>query len=298
MRKMLALVNLEKQIWQWLVLLFLAFIWGTSFILMKKGLLAFDSLQVAAMRMFFGFLFLLPFALKNLKKLNPKTLKSLLIVGVIGNALPALFYTIAQKHINSSLAGMLNASTPLFTLLVGVVFYKSKIKTINIFGIFIALAGTLMLIIKDFSDITSGLNVYAGIVLLATLGYGTSANEIKNNLKDLSGVQVASLALFLVGPLSGLYLLFTDFSMAVQSPDFYQSLWAIILLSFFSTSLAVVIFNHLIKYTTAIFAASVTYIIPFFALFWGALDGEKILFSQLVWMLVVLIGVYWVNKKD
>ncbi len=296
MKKIISFINLELKIWQWLVLLFLSFVWGTSFILMKKGLVAFSSMQVAAMRMFFASLFLLPFALKRLAKLNRQNLKSLFIVGFVGNALPALFYTIAQKHINSSLAGMLNATVPLFTLIVGAVFYKTKVYWINALGIVIALLGSLGLMINDFSDIKSGINIYASIILLATLGYGISANEIKNRLNHLSGLEVASLALFLVGAWSGVYLLFTDYQPALQNKHFTASLMAIILLSFFSSALAVVVFNYLIKFTTAIFAASVTYIIPFFALFWGALDGEKILISQLLWMLLVLTGVYLANS--
>ncbi len=297
MKKIIALVDLEQRGWQWAVLLFLAFIWGSSFILMKKGLVAFSGLQLATLRMFFGFLFLAPFALKFLARIRAKKLKSLLIVGFIGNALPAVLFALAQTRINSSLAGMLNATVPLFTLIIGVLFYHSKVQWINVMGILIALIGAMFLMFNDLSSMSSGINAFALLILLATISYGVSTNEIKNNLSELSGLEVASLALFLVGPFAGAYLLFSDFSLALKSPEFYSSLTAIVVLSLFSTAIAVVIFNYLIKYTSAIFAASVTYVIPFFALIWGILDGEKILPQQLIGMFVVLMGIYWVNKR-
>jgi len=297
MKNLLAVVKLDTKVWQWAVLLFLAFIWGTSFILMKKGLMAFSSDQVAGLRMFLGALFLLPIAINNLSKINRENLWSLLIVGFIGNAIPALLFATAQTRINSSLAGMLNSLTPLFTMLVGVAFYKIVVNKLNILGILIGLTGALGLMIKDSADITSGLNVFAMLPLVATFFYGISTNTIKEKLKGLSGPQIASLALFLVMPWAFIYLLFTDINAAWESPHFFVSFFSVTTLAMFSTALAVVVFNALIKQTSAIFASSVTYLIPVFAIFWGIFDGEKIYFHQFLWIAVILSGIYMVNKK-
>lgn len=297
MRKLIAIVNLESKAWQWTILFFLAFVWGASFILIKKGLQAFSSEQVAAFRMFFAFMFLLPIAIKKWPKLRKQNIKSLLIVGFIGSAIPSLLFTIAQRHINSSLAGMLNSLVPLFTLVIGIFLYSAKVNKINVLGIVIGLVGTLGLLIKDTSNIMAGISVFAVLPVFASFLYGISANEIKEKLRDLNGTEIASLALLLVGPWAGIYLVFTDFSAPFNSGFFTESLVAIAVLALFSTSVAVVVFNFLIKHTTAIFATSVTYIIPIFAIMWGVIDGEQILFSQLFWIAVVLSGVYLVNKK-
>lgn len=290
-------VNLNSRVVQWLTLFVLAFIWGTSFILMKKGLLSYSNQQVAAFRVFFSFIFILPYSLKHRRKLNHSNVFSILIVGVIGIAIPAILFTKAQTRIESATAGILNSFTPLSTLLIGVLFYKARIRLIHLIGICIGFTGAFGLIIQSPDDLIGSLNYYAFFVLLATMCYGINVNEVKNNLSQLKGIEITSLAFLLIGPLAGLYLLFSDFSEAVKTQDYLTNLLYIAILALFSSVIAIVIFNTLIKYTTGIFAASVTYIIPIFAVFWGILDGENIQVMDFVWILIILTGVYLVNKK-
>lgn len=290
-------IDLSKKSWQWIVLIVLAFIWGTSFILMKWGLRSYTSMQVAAMRVFFSFLFVLPFSFKHLKKVNSKNLKSLLIAGFIGIALPAMFFTKAETRIDSSLAGMLNSLTPLWTSIIGIVIYKSTIKGHNVVGLIIGFAGATGLMAHDFSAFFSSFNSYALLVVLATLCYGINVNEIKFHLKNLSAVEITVLSFVFTGPIAGIYLLFSDYSYTINSQGKWLDLFFVALLALFSSVIAVVIFNKLIKHTTSIFAASVTYIIPIFAIFWGVIDGEKFLTQQIVWIAIILFGVHLVNKK-
>lgn len=114
----------KKPWFQFSILLLLAFIWGSSFILMKIGLKSFSSDQAAGIRMLLASVVLLPYSFKNLKSLQKKDIKSLLIAGFIGSFIPAFLFTKAQTQINSSLAGMLNSLTPVFTLIVGLLFIK------------------------------------------------------------------------------------------------------------------------------------------------------------------------------
>ncbi|MDX2444392.1 MAG: DMT family transporter [Bacteroidales bacterium] len=291
-------MDLTKKKWQWAMLLFLAFIWGTSFILMKKGLQSYTNSQVASFRILFTFIFFIPVFIPRIKKINKGNIKSLLIVGVIGNTIPAFLFTKAQTHIDSSLAGVLNSLTPLFTLLIGLILYKNHVKIINILGLILGFFGAVGLIYKGnpggFEPQTGW---YSSLILIATFCYGISVNEIKNKLHDLDGLSIASLSFMFVGPFAGINLLFSDLSGAFSQPHALANLGYIVLLSLFSSVVAVVLFNILIKYTTAIYAASVTYIIPIFAIFWGVFDGEKVSFQEILWMLVILIGVYLVNKK-
>ena len=273
-------------------------VWGSSFILMKKGLQSYSFDQVAAFRMLFGSLFMMPLAFKNFRILTKKDTPSLVIVGLVGFAIPAFLFTKAQTRLDSSVAGMLNSLTPLFTLLIGLAFYKSKVKIIGIIGILAGLVGAIGLIYKRDLNLLEGFNVYALFIVVATICYGINVNVLKHRLSHLGAVQITAVSFFFVGPISGIYLLFTDFSGVAQTPDYILNLVYIALLALFSSAIAIVIFNALIKHTTAIFAASVTYIIPLVAIFWGMADGEAIGLSQIVWMVVILAGVFLVNRES
>ena len=290
------MINFSKKYWQWIILIFLAFIWGTSFILMKKGLRSYSNLQVAAFRIFFSFIIIIPLIFRNFKKLNSKNLKSILIVGIIGNGIPAFLFTTAQTQITSSLAGVFNSLTPLFTILIGIFFYKTKSKWYKSIGVLIGLAGATGLMLQGKSDLISGNNWYAIFVIIATACYGTSVNEIKTGLSNLNGVEITSLAFLTIGPFAGIYLLFSDFTFALSTPDYLENLGFILILALFSSVIAVILFNHLIQFTSAIFAASVTYIIPIFAIMWGLFDGESLSIIQILWISAIIFGVYLVNK--
>jgi drug/metabolite transporter (DMT)-like permease len=291
-------IDLEKRSWQWIMLIFLAFIWGASFILMKKGLQSFTNFQVGGMRIFFSFIFFLPLIIRNLKKINRDNLGSLLIVGFIGNAIPAFLFATAQTEVNSSLAGILNSLTPIFTLLIGILLYGNRVRWMSIVGLAIGLTGAVGLILSMNNLDTEGTNKWYGLfAVIATVCYGINVNEIKFSLKELDGVAIASLGFLFIGPLSGIFLLFGDYSQAAGSPVLLASLLSVTGLAFFSSFIAIIFMNILIKYTTTLFAASVTYIIPIFAVFWGTADGESFLLIQAFWAFVILAGVYIVNLK-
>lgn len=279
-------------------MIFLAFIWGASFILMKKGLVSFTNLQVGTMRIFFSFVFFIPLILLNLRKINNRNIRSLLIVGVVGNGIPALLFATAQTEINSSLAGILNSLTPIFTLLIGIIIYRNKVKWLSIAGLILGMAGATGLILSVNNLEVGDTNKWYGIfAVIATVCYGINVNEIKFSLKDLDGVAIASLGFLFIGPMAGIYLFFSDFTMDPGSPLMRESLLAVAGLAFFSSFIAIIVMNILIKFTTTLFAASVTYIIPIFAVFWGIADGEKFLLIHAFWALVILSGVYLVNRK-
>lgn len=289
-------IQLDNKAWQLAIILFLALIWGTSFILMKKGLESYSHTQVAAFRIFFSFVFMLPVTIKNIKVIRRDNIQSLIIVGIIGFAIPALLFTKAQTRMDSSLAGMLNSLTPLFTLVVGLLFYRSSARWMNVVGLFMGLTGAIGLMWNGDLNILKGINVFALFIVAATICYGININEVKFKLAQLSSLQITSLAFLFTGPIAGVYLLLTDLSPASQTPDYMLNLIYIALLALFSSVIAVLIFNHLIKYTTPLFAASVTYIIPLFAIMWGMIDGESIRLVQLLWIALILLGVYLVNK--
>jgi len=293
----IATMRLESKISQLTTLLILSIIWGSSFILMKKGLESFSNIQVAALRIFFSFLFVLPFIIRNIKILSGKNIPSLVIVGILGFAIPAFLFTKAETRISSSLAGMLNSLTPLFTLIVGLTLYKCRTRWISIAGVLTGLIGATGLVLQDGFGMLKGINGHALLVVLATLSYGTNINEIKYKLQDLNSLQITSLSLLFVGPVAGIYLLFSNLDSNIRTEDSFINLGLIAILALFGSVIAVLLFNHLLKFTSTLFASSVTYIIPIFAILWGISDGESIRAIQLIWIGVILLGVYLVNRQ-
>ncbi|MGM0503504.1 MAG: DMT family transporter [Bacteroidota bacterium] len=293
-------INFENKGWQWATLIFLSLIWGSSFILMKKGLRSFSHDQVAALRLFISFIAFLPFGIKNLKKVSKENIVSLLIIGFIGSGAPAFLFTKAQTQVDSSMAGILNSLTPLFTLIIGLIFYKSTAKLINAVGIVLGLIGALGLILQSTNGviILNNINYYGLFVVAATICYGINVNQVRYKIKGLTGLEITSLAFMFIGPLAGIYLLFTDFSNTLTSNDYLLNLGFIAILAIVGTVLALVIFNTLIQHTSAIFGSSVTYIIPVFAIMWGLFDGEILSILQFFWIALIIIGVYLVNKKN
>ncbi len=297
MNAIIQLVDLNKKTWQWFILSIMAVIWGTSFILMKRGLISFSHTQVAALRIFISFVLLIPFLFNRIKRVQRKHIKSLISVGFIGNAIPAFLFTKAQTEISSSMAGVLNSMTPLFALLVGLLIYKVKFNWLNLLGVFLGLASALLLIIFASGFKFEIKNMYPLFIVLATMMYAFNVNEIKEKLPDLDGITITAVSFLFVGPFAGIYLFNSNFTSAIHSHGFIQNFACIFLLALFSSVIATIMFNNLIKYTTALFTSSVTYLIPIIAIFWGFLDGESLNFIQILSIVVIMLGVYLVNIK-
>ena len=287
----------EKRGFQFSILLLLAFVWGSSFILMKIGLKSFSPDQAGALRILLASLALLPLSVRNLKNIQKKDLKSLLIAGFIGSFFPAFLFMKAETQINSSLAGMLNSLTPVFTLLVGLLFHKTEIRWMQIAGLTLGLLGASGLIVAGDGFILGAVNRYAFYIVLATCFYAISINQIKAKLGHLSGIEVTSLSFLFIGPVALIYLLTTDLAQVAASPGWPVHLLALATLAIVGTAMAMLLMNTLIRHSTAVAASSVTYIIPVFAILWGVLDGEKITLLHLLCVGLILSGVYLISRK-
>jgi drug/metabolite transporter (DMT)-like permease len=287
----------EKRWFQFAILMILAFIWGSSFILMKIGLKSFSAEQAGALRILFASLVLLPISLKQLKNLRRKDLKSLLIAGFIGSFFPAFLFMIAETRIDSSMAGMLNSLTPVFTLLVGLLFHKTALRWMQVMGLSMGLAGAMGLILTGDGFHFGVVNSYAFFIVLATVFYAISMNQIKSHLPHLTGVQVTSLSFLFIGPVALIYLLTTHLAPIVTQPGWPLHLLALATLGIVGTALAMLLMNSLIRHSSAVSAASVTYVIPIFAIMWGVLDHEKVTLLHMVCMAFILSGVYMTNRK-
>lgn len=287
----------EKRWFHFAVLMILAFVWGSSFILIKVGLKSFASDQVAAIRMLLASLVLLPVAIRNIRFFKRKDLVSLLVAGFIGSFIPAFLFTKAQTSIDSAIAGVLNSLTPVFTLIVGVLFFKSKFKVVQVAGLILGLVGALGLVSAGHGMQFGRINLYALLIVLATTCYAVNVNVVKTYLTHLTGIQITAFSFMFLSPVAFLYLLTTDFEPVFQNPQWPIHFSAIVVLGLVGTAAAMLLMNSLIRRVSTIYAASVTYIIPIFAIMWGVIDGEIITLHHVGNMMVILLGVYLINKK-
>lgn len=286
----------------WLILFGLVLTWGSSFILIKQGLRSFsyDSNIVGSLRIVITFLVLLPAALLRIRRVSRKQWKILIIIGIISNGAPAFLFAYAQTGIDSNMAGILNSLTPLFTLLIGFAFFHLQTRWFNIAGIIAGLAGAIGLIYySGDGDFIFNFH-YASFVLVATICYATAVNVIKTHLAELDAISITAFSFIIIGPPVLIYLfMFTDFLTHMQeSSTAWEGLGYIAILAIVGTAIALVFFNQLIKMTNALFASSVTYMIPVIAIGWGILDGERLEWNYLAWIFLILGGVYLVNIKQ
>ncbi len=288
---------MNSRLTNWVILIILALIWGSSFILMKRGMEAFPSDQVAAMRIFIAFLFLSPLLFKHIKKSLLKHWRGYIGMGVLGNLIPAFLFTKAETGISSSLTGALNSLTPLFTLLVGVVLFREKTGWINVLGIIIGFIGATGLTMVGKEKGVNNDLLFIFFVVLATICYALSVNIIKRYLSEVDSLTATVWALLFIGPVAGCYLFTTDFVHRLTThPVAIESLFFTSILAIFGTALSVIVFNTLIKNTNPLFASSVTYLIPIVAMGWGIFDNEAVSFLHFAWIGLILLGVYLVNK--
>lgn len=283
----------------WIILIVLSVVWGSSFILMKRGMEVFSADEVAGLRIAIAFIFLLPLFLKKQAINFKKNWKGLVLMGVFGNLIPAFLFTTAETQISSSLAGMLNALTPLFTIVIAVVWFKDKFKTIQIIGILSGLAGAVcLLLFNEGGDVNTNI-LYSLLVVGATICYAVSVNGIKHYLSGIDSITATLGALTITGPVALAYLFFgTDIVNDLKTNDLaLRALGYVCVLAIFGTALSVIIFNTLIKNAGALFASTCTYLIPVVAVIWGLADGETVNLVQMGGVIVIIMSVYLINRR-
>ena len=141
--------------------------------------------------------------------------------------------------------------------------------------------------------------LYAGLVVLATVMYASSVNIIKRYLQEVKPLAIATGNFVAIIVPAIFVLTFSNFftSETFLSNTIYISIGCVIILSLFGTVMAKIVFNSLIQISSPVFASSVAYLMPLVALLWGLLDGEVFGINQGLASLLILLGVYLVNRK-
>lgn len=258
---------------------------------MKKGLRSFSAYQLASIRVLISFICLLPVALRSFSKFNKKNFISILIIGFFGSGIPSILYPLAETRIDSSLTGMLNTLSSAFTLAVGILFYKRKAIRSQIAGVFLGFAGAAGLLYSGQLTI----NYYGLFVVLATLMNGFSNNEV-SKVEGLNGMEITSLSLSIISPFALGLLLSTDIRAVFLTPHWLLNLGFIAILSVFGTAIANIIYYFLIRDTSPVIASIVAYFIPIVATLWGLSDNERLAPNMIVSVLLILAGVYLINR--
>jgi drug/metabolite transporter (DMT)-like permease len=282
---------------KWFYLFLLSLIWGSSFILIKRGLVGLTAIQVGSLRIIFAALFLLIVGFSSLKKISLRQWKFVALTSFFGTFIPAFFFAIAETQIDSSIVAILNSLTPLNTLILGIIFFGVEFKKRQGIGVFIGLIGCLLLILSGASN-DAGQNYYYLIfVVAASLCYAVNVNLIKKYLSDLNSLSITTgnFAILLLPAL--LILGTTDFTQKINQEVTQHAVLFVMILGILGTGIANVLFFKLIQMSSPVFATSVTYLIPIVAFFWGLLDNEMLTPIQFFGAFVILIGVYLSAKK-
>ena len=282
---------------KWFFLILLSLVWGSSFILMKKGLIAFTPIQLGALRILIAGLFLLLIGFRSLKEIKKKHYKYIVATALFGTFFPVFLFAYTVQGIDSSIASILNSLTPFNTLIIGVLVFNFTFKKQQLLGIFIGLVGTIFLIIEG-ADLNPNQNYwYSILVVIASIGYAFNVNIVKKHLSDISALSIVTGNFLLLVIPSFVVLLLTDFFNTLEYTETKLiSLGYVTILAVLGTGIAKIIYNKMVHLATPIFASSVTYIIPIVAVFWGVLDGEKLSLLQLFAGLIILFGVYLLNR--
>ncbi|WP_027076852.1 DMT family transporter [Maribacter antarcticus] len=290
-------MSLQQRKWFYLVIL--SFIWGTSYILIKKGLEGFAPLQLVSLRIIIAGGLLLLIGFKSLKTIKKEDWKWLALSGFVGSFFPMFLFAFAQTEIDSSVTAVLNSLVPLFTLFVGLFAFGISFTRNQLLGVLVGLLGALLLVVFGSSMNPEQNYWYAGLVVIATICYASNANIIKSKLQGVSpmGIAVGNFVCILLPGLALLPIAGTFNSVVVSGDFFWSSLGYIVLLCVIGTSIAKVLFNKLIQISSPVFSVSVTYLIPIVGIFWGIMDGEAFALEQFGASLLILAGVYLVNKK-
>lgn len=283
---------------KWIYLIVLSIIWGSSYILIKKGLIGLTPLQLGAFRILMTTCILLLVGYKSLRGWSFEQWKWLTFTGFFGTFFPSFLFAFSETEINSSVVAVLNGLTPLFTIIIAYFFFQQTVKKRQLGGVLVGFIGTLILVAQEFSLTSSGDGRYALLVVMASMCYAINVNTIKHKLKGVAPMAIA-LANFIAICLPALILLLTSsfpWDTFYTDKTILTSMGYIFILSLFGTAFAKVLFNELLTFSSAVFSISITYLLPIVAIGWGILDGEN--FGGLQWLAsgLILAGIYLVTE--
>jgi drug/metabolite transporter (DMT)-like permease len=283
---------------KWFYLAILSLIWGSSFILIKKGLVGLNSVQLASLRMIFAASIIYIYSYNSIKKIPKKSWKWIVITAYLGTFFPVYLISYGQTEIESGLASIITTVTPINTLIIGIIFFSLTFSIKQLLGLFIGLVGAVLLLYEA-SETNLNSNIYFSFfIYLTTVGYAASVNLIKKHLTNIPPEAVTAGIFLSISPPAIIVLYFSDFTdLNFQDPLILKSIFFVLVLGVFGSAIAQTLFNKFVKIASPIFASAVTYTMPVVAIFWALIDGETLSIMQFFATAIILIGVFLVNKR-
>ena len=283
---------------KWGTLIILSIIWGSSYILIKKGLTGLTPIQLGSLRVIVTTILIAPIGYQKIKKIPKEKLKWVAFSAFVGSFLPAYLFAFAETEISSSVTAVMVSLTPLFTLLISVIIFGEELLRKQVLGVIVGFLGIIVLINNELLESSFSL-LYVMFVIIAAFCYAINANVLKYKLPNIPALGIVFMSFLFMFIPAFIILCFSDFPFAdfASNPLIIESIIYIIILALFGTAIAKVLYIKLLAISTPVFSVSTTYLMPIIAIFWGLLDGESFQPIQFIGTLIILMGVYLVTKK-
>ena len=283
---------------KWGTLIILSIIWGSSYILIKKGLTGLTPIQLGSLRVIVTTILIAPIGYQKIKKIPKEKLKWVAFSAFVGSFLPAYLFAFAETEISSSVTAVMVSLTPLFTLLISVIIFGEELLRKQVLGVIVGFLGIIVLINNELLESSFSL-LYVMFVIIAAFCYAINANVLKYKLPNIPALGIVFMSFLFMFIPAFIVLCFSDFPFAdfASNPLIIESIIYIIILALFGTAIAKVLYIKLLAISTPVFSVSTTYLMPIIAIFWGLLDGESFQPIQFIGTLIILMGVYLVTKK-
>ena len=283
---------------KWGTLIILSIIWGSSYILIKKGLTGLTPIQLGSLRVIVTTILIAPIGYQKIKKIPKEKLKWVAFSAFVGSFLPAYLFAFAETEISSSVTAVMVSLTPLFTLLISVIVFGEELLKKQVLGVIVGFLGIIVLINNELLESSFSL-LYVMFVIIAAFCYAINANVLKYKLPNIPALGIVFMSFLFMFIPAFIILCFSDFPFAdfASNPLIIESIIYIIILALFGTAIAKVLYIKLLAISTPVFSVSTTYLMPIIAIFWGLLDGESFQPIQFIGTLIILMGVYLVTKK-
>jgi drug/metabolite transporter (DMT)-like permease len=282
-----------------LQILLLSAVWGVSFLMIRIAGNTFPPLWVALLRCSLGAALLWTVLSLGGNQLPPRRLLPwLLTVALLNNAMPFTFFAWGERTVPSNIAAVINATTPIWTLLLSMAIHRTRAALLTIGGVLLGFGGVLVVVISHASDpaadhFSGGLLRGTIVIALAALGYAVATVMAKAKLQGLDPIGLATTQLSLAG------LMILPIAVAGPHPSALRlaPVLAIAVLGFAGSGFAYLLYYRLLSQVSATHVAAVTYVLPIWGLFWGLFAHEAIGLLTCLGVAITVAGLVLLNLQ-
>lgn len=281
-----------------LQIVLLSAVWGISFLMIRVAASAFPPIWVGMLRAASGALLLWTVLLVGRYKLPPRKLFPwLFLVALTNNAIPFSFFAWGEQTVPSSTAAVLNATTPIWTLLLSLAVHRTRTSLSTILGVIVGFAGVAIVVYSraatESESVHGNLFLGAVVIALAALGYAVATVIAKSKLQGLDPIGLAVTQLTLAA------LMLVPIAFAGTHPTAFRlaPVLAILVLGFAGSGIAYFLYYSLLAHVSATHVVAVTYLLPVWGIFWGLVAHEPIAPLAYAGVVVVITGLIFMNRS-